>query len=147
MEPKIRTMTLDDLNEVHQIEKNNHFCPWSKGLFKDCIKVGYHCVVSEKRKKMCGFAIVQSTSCKSHLLNLCIDGKYQRKGYGSHLLSYVIDYSRAKSEELYLEVRASNSAAINLYEKHKFKHIKTIKNYYVDKKKSKEEAFVFSLEL
>jgi ribosomal-protein-alanine N-acetyltransferase len=48
-----------------------------------------------------------------------------------------------RTEEVYLEVRVSNSAAIKMYEKLNFKMRSRLKTYYRDG----EDAFLMALEL
>ena len=40
-----REMTEDDVPEIIEIERKVYTKPWSEGIFKDCIRVGYNCWV------------------------------------------------------------------------------------------------------
>ncbi|MFV0255280.1 MAG: ribosomal protein S18-alanine N-acetyltransferase [Erysipelotrichaceae bacterium] len=57
--------------------------------------------------------------------------KYRNKNYAQSMLNFIIDDSRpAGCEIITLEVRASNAAAIALYDKNGFECVSSRKNYY-----------------
>ena len=57
--------------------------------------------------------------------------EFRRKKIGEALLTTIIKYCRDEGVKyITLEVRVSNTAAINLYEKYSFKSLGTRKNYY-----------------
>ena len=63
--------------------------------------------------------------------NICIDLKYQGKGYGEFLLKDLIKNCIKKEVEfLHLEVRIDNYKAYNLYEKMGFIKTRIRKGYY-----------------
>ncbi|WP_338604755.1 ribosomal protein S18-alanine N-acetyltransferase [Sulfolobus tengchongensis] len=71
---------------------------------------------------------------KGHVVSIAVLEEYRRKGIATSLLEHSMrsmknDYN---AEEVYLEVRVSNYAAISLYEKLGFKKVKVLKNYYAD---------------
>lgn len=71
--------------------------------------------------------------------------KYSNFGIASSLLSESIDMlKKLNIAKLFLEVRESNTPAINLYEKFKFKKISIRKNYYPN---NNENALVYSLDI
>ena len=85
---------------------------------------------------------------------MCVDPEYQRRGFGSNLLKFLIEKAKyGKVDNFYVEVRQSNSPALNLFKKHKFKKISQRKDYYpgnIDGKVSagtREDAIVLGLEL
>ena len=62
-------------------------------------------------------------------------------GIGTALLNNVIaKCKQLKLENIFLEVRNSNTAAIHLYEKVGFANISTRKNYYSD---TREDALIY----
>ena len=71
---------------------------------------------------------------KAHLVSIAVMKDNRRQGMGETLLlkgmqSMKEDYG---AHEFILEVRVSNTAAIALYEKHKYSKIKTLESYYRD---------------
>lgn len=81
------------------------------------------------------------------MLNLCIDPKWQQKGYGSLLLEHTINFvARKRNEAMFLEVRISNPGAISLYENRGFVIVGRRPDYY-QASEGREDAIVMRLEL
>jgi ribosomal-protein-alanine N-acetyltransferase len=70
---------------------------------------------------------------KGHVISIAVLPKHQREGIGYALMreamEAMVDY---KAKECYLEVRASNVPAVNLYRKMRFEITRTITGYYAD---------------
>ena len=65
--------------------------------------------------------------------------KYWYQGYGEKMFKYLLDAAKNEGCEFaHLEVRVSNSSAINLYKKNGFEIIRTRKAYYSD---NNEDAY------
>ncbi|MCP3848972.1 MAG: ribosomal protein S18-alanine N-acetyltransferase [Gammaproteobacteria bacterium] len=140
-------MTEFDIEPVMAIEKEAYEFPWTVGIMSDCLKVGYHCYVYEVDGVVRAYLIYSTVLDEVHLLNICIDKSFQNKGYGHFFLNWLIDQAReAGSKTLYLEVRASNLAAIHLYEKMGFNELGIRANYY-PAKKGKEDAQLYAYEI
>ena len=128
---KLRAMRHRDLPAVLRIENASYQLPWPEQIFLDCLKVGYHTLVSERVERITGFAIFSSAAGESHILNLCVDPDSRRSGYAEALLSQAIaTVIVAGAGVMFLEVRLSNSAAISLYEKMGFAEVGRRANYY-----------------
>jgi ribosomal-protein-alanine N-acetyltransferase len=129
------------------IENEAYDFPWTFGIMSDCLKVAYHCFVYEVEGEVRGYIIYSTVLDEVHLLNICINPHYQNKGYGQALLTWLMNRVKEKgSRTLYLEVRASNYAAIHLYETMGFNELGIRANYY-PAKKGKEDAQLFAYEL
>ena len=77
------------------------------------------------------------------IINLYVDKEYQGMGFGNVIMDFVIDVcEQSEIGNLSLEVRSSNSRAINLYEKYGLKKSHIRKNYYVDQDNKSEDAIV-----
>ena len=147
IDPFIRKMTSFDLQPVMAIELSSYPFPWTEGIMSDCLRVGYHCFVYEVECQIRGYAIVSMVLDEAHLLNLCIAPDYQNKGYGSAFLRWLMDYVQENNAKtMYLEVRESNHAAIQLYQSMGFNETGTRRNYY-PANKGKEDAILFACEL
>jgi ribosomal-protein-alanine N-acetyltransferase len=81
---------------------------------------------------------------KGHVISIAVLPEHQRGGIGYALMreamQAMINY---KAKECYLEVRASNVPAVNLYRKIGFEIIRTITGYYADG----EAAYVMARKL
>jgi ribosomal-protein-alanine N-acetyltransferase len=129
--PVIRVMKSSDLDEVAQIEACSYDFPWSRGIFSDCLLANYFTVALDKGGEIIGYAIVSAAAAEAHILNLCIDPDWRRLGYGQLLLDYLLEYAAdTHIDRIFLEVRPSNAAAIQLYERQGFSQLGVRKAYY-----------------
>lgn len=87
-ELNMRTMVQDDLSCVISVERDAYSHPWTIGIFRDCLRVGYRCWVCEHENNIIGYGIVMMAASEAHILNLCIHPDYQSKGYGRALLFF-----------------------------------------------------------
>jgi ribosomal-protein-alanine N-acetyltransferase len=82
---------------------------------------------------VCGFIVGREAPPEWEIENIAVSGSARRRGLGSRLLSEFLDRVRARSgAEVYLEVRESNLAARELYEKWGFVEGGRRKLYYQD---------------
>jgi ribosomal-protein-alanine N-acetyltransferase len=145
--PALRPMTEADLTEVARIEAAAYAFPWTIGIFRDCLRAGYHAWVLARPGTIYGYGMLSIAAGEAHLLNLCIDPVRQGEGHGRHLLARLIDLARwHRAERIFLEVRPSNAAAIALYHDMGFNEIGRRPNYY-PAHGGREDAQVMALEL
>lgn len=143
----IRKLHKTDLPKLIIIEELSHSVPWSEEAFQHCLNARYPGWVLELEGKMIGFIIMTLQAEESHILNITIDRRYQRKGYGKQLLAYGLkEVQKGGAVIAYLEVRASNTRAIKLYENMGFIQIGVRKDYY-PVPTGKEDALVFAKDL
>lgn len=127
----IRPMQPFDLDVVHANECLAYEFPWTRGIFADCIRVGYPCRVLEKGDEVIGHSIISVAAGEAHLLNICIHPGYQCRGLGRQLLHHCLHLaSQGGAKSLYLEVRPSNWGAIRLYQAEGFSVIGRRPDYY-----------------
>jgi ribosomal-protein-alanine acetyltransferase len=80
-----------------------------------------------------GFLIARGVAAEWELENIVVAEPVRRKRVGSQLLEALLQYVRERSgEAVFLEVRASNLGARNLYEKAGFMATGRRKSYYAD---------------
>ena len=146
-EPHYRLMALSDLDCVMQIEQNAYQYPWSLAIFQDCIKADYHCWVAELEGEIIGYAVFINAAQECHLLNLCINPALQGKGLGRKFLAYVLDNAKNYNATcVFLEVRPSNTYAVELYESEGFNEV-GVRNKYYPAKHGREDAVIYAKEL
>ncbi|AHE97512.1 ribosomal protein S18-alanine N-acetyltransferase [Thioalkalivibrio paradoxus] len=144
-QPVVRPMRPEDIDRVMEIERRAYPFPWTEGIFRDCLRVGYDCRVLELDRDLVGHAVLTLAAGEAHLLNLSVDVRRQRQGLGRFLLRRLIADVRCRGgETVFLEVRPSNVAAVKLYRSEGFAHIGTRPRYYPGEQ-SREDAWVFSL--
>ncbi len=126
-----RRMTLDDITQVMQVENDVYEFPWSERIFSDCIRVGYFCWLALHQQTVVGHAVISVVADESHMLNLSIARNHQGKGYGRQFIEFLVNEARVlQAQTMLLEVRPSNTAAINCYNGAGFNEIGCRKDYY-----------------
>ena len=88
-----------------------------------------------------GYAEVRVILDEGTLERIAVAPRYRRQGIAEALLDAYIQYGREHLAFLTLEVRASNQAAIALYEKHGFEQAGLRKGYY---QKPREDAIIMT---
>jgi ribosomal-protein-alanine N-acetyltransferase len=127
----IRPMVESDVADVVAIERASYQFPWSEGIFRDCLRVGYVCRVVTIDKDVIGYGVMSIGAGEAHILNLCIGAAHRCRGVGRRLLTYLIDRGAAAGmSEAFLEVRPSNTAAIRLYLSLGFEQVGMRRGYY-----------------
>ncbi len=127
----IRPMHELDVPVVVAIERAAYQFPWSEGIFRDCLRVGYACRVIEVAGDMAGYGIMSLGAGEAHILNVCIRDEYRCRGLARKILQYLLERARnAGMYEAFLEVRPSNTAAARLYHSLGFEQVGVRRGYY-----------------
>ena len=109
----IRAMRGNDVAEVVAIERASYQFPWSEGIFRDCLRVGYVCRVVTLARQVTAYGVMSFGAGEAHILNLCVSEGYRCRGVGRRLLASLIERAAAGGmADAFLEVRPSNTSAI-----------------------------------
>jgi len=128
---KLRPMEPDDVDAVMEVELSAYPYPWTAGIFRDCLQVGYCCWVAEQGELLVGYGVMSVAAGESHILNLCVSPPCQGRGVGRRLLGHLLRLAKVHGADLaLLEVRPSNLSAISLYESEGFNQFGVRRNYY-----------------
>ncbi len=147
LHPVIRFLNNADLDRVMEIEESSYPHPWTRGIFGDCMRVGYDCRGLQLGSSLIGYSVQTHAAGECHLLNLCIDPTWQGRRYGSLLLEHVIRLAREDNcLNVFLEVRPSNKIGIALYRNRGFYIIGERPDYY-RASGGRENALVMRLDL
>jgi [ribosomal protein S18]-alanine N-acetyltransferase len=143
----IRPMSENDVSEVIAVERASYQFPWSEGIFRDCLRVGYVCRVVTVNDIIIGYGVMSVGAGEAHILNLCISESSRCRGVGRRLLSYLVERGAAAGmSEAFLEVRPSNTSAIRLYLSAGFEQVGMRRGYY-QAVGGREDAAVLKLSL
>ncbi|MGO9514437.1 MAG: ribosomal protein S18-alanine N-acetyltransferase [Steroidobacteraceae bacterium] len=127
----IRPMHELDIPVIVAIERAAYQFPWSEGIFRDCLRVGYICRVVAVSSETAGYGIMSVGAGEAHVLNVCIRDEYRCRGLARNILLYLLDRARiAGMYEAFLEVRPSNTAAARLYHSLGFEQVGIRRGYY-----------------
>jgi ribosomal-protein-alanine N-acetyltransferase len=128
---EIRPMHELDIPMVVAVEKAAYQFPWSEGIFRDCLRVGYVCRVIDVAGDLAGYGIMSVGAGEAHILNVCVRGEYRCRGFARKTLLYLLDRAQSAGvKEAYLEVRPSNVAAARLYHSLGFEQVGIRRGYY-----------------
>ncbi|KAF0145820.1 MAG: ribosomal-protein-alanine N-acetyltransferase [Nitrospirae bacterium] len=142
----IRELLEHDLPDVVGIENISFTTPWSEILFfNEIYKQRSIARVALIDKRVIGYICANYVADEGHILNLAVHPDFRRKGIAKTLVENILEeLKETDCRFLYLEVRASNNAARELYEGFGFSVVGTRKKYY---NKPEEDAVVMSLRL
>jgi [ribosomal protein S18]-alanine N-acetyltransferase len=94
-------------------------------------------------KKILAMIVMYLIEDESHVATFAVHKDYRHAGIGWRLLQYALkEVINDGATHAFLEVRASNLSAINLYEKFGFVTVNKRKKYYVD---NNEDALLMNL--
>jgi [ribosomal protein S18]-alanine N-acetyltransferase len=145
---RFRRMIDADLREILTIERRSYEYAWTEGIFRDCIRSGYHCRVLEIPHGLIqAYGVLSAAAGEAHLLNLCVRPELQGRGFSRRMLDHLLELARANAvQTVFLEVRPSNVRAIHLYDFAGFHEIGRRPGYY-PAVRGREDALVMAREL
>ena len=147
LHPVIRFLATSDIDRIMEIEWAAYAFPWTRGIFEDCIRVGYDCRGLQLGSRLIGYSVSTQFAAECHLLNLCVEPAWQRRRFGSLLLENTIQQARVgHCSSVFLEVRPSNRAGLSLYRKRGFYIVGERPDYY-RAENGRESAIVMRLDL
>jgi ribosomal-protein-alanine N-acetyltransferase len=128
MVPQIRTVQVEDLSQLLQIEAQaapkSRLAAWELLTLSLSYRETFLVAAGER---ILGYVVF---SPKGHIISLVVGRKYRRRGVGAHLMQEVI--RRSPGTCLTLEVRAGNHVARSFYHKLGFHESKRMPGYYPD---------------
>lgn len=144
MNVNIDLMKEEDIDDVLNISSLSLKESWSKDSFlKELTNPLAKYFLIKKDTEILGFAGVWIILDEGHITNIAIHPNHRNKGIGTILLKSLIEKCKLYNcNSLTLEVRESNTFALNLYNKLGFKSVGKRKNYYSD---NNEDAVIMWL--
>jgi len=144
---RLRPMSEEDVEAVLGVERAAYAHAWTEGIFRDCLRVGYCCWVCLLDGMAIGHGVISVAAGECHVLNVCVHPQWQGQGIGRKILRHMLDLGRRhQADTAFLEVRASNQAAITLYLSEGFSEVGCRRGYYPDGE-GREDALVFARDL
>jgi len=141
---KLRPLKEHDIDVIMAVERRCYEHPWTAGIFRDSMKVGYHCWGYFLDDQLIGYVVMSEAAGEAHILNVCIHPDQRGQGLAKRLMTRVITCAREQQvDTVFLEVRASNRVAQGLYESLGFNEIGLRRGYY-PAGKGREDAILFA---
>jgi [ribosomal protein S18]-alanine N-acetyltransferase len=133
---------LQHIDGVMQVDSLSFSTPWSRKSFEmEAVQNDLaRYIVAVARDKVIGYAGVWIIAGEGQITNIAVDPDFRGKGTACKMLEALIDICRSEGvSDMTLEVRKSNTAAINLYKKHGFVEEGIRRQFYAD---NKEDALI-----
>ncbi len=146
MNVMIRKMTMDDIEQVIAIDRVSFSLPWPERSFRFELtdNPASRCWVAEVDGKIVGMIVVWLIVDEVHVATIATHPDFRRQGIAKNLLSHALQHlSNEGAQSSFLEVRASNLAAQELYRKFGYEESGVRRRYYRD---NDEDALLMTLE-
>jgi ribosomal-protein-alanine N-acetyltransferase len=142
----IRKMTLDDIEQVISIDRVSFSLPWPERSFRFDLtdNPASRCWVAEIDGKVVGMIVAWLIVDEVHVATIATHPDFRRRGVAKKLLAHTLQYLKEEgAQSSFLEVRASNVAAQEMYRKFGYEESGVRPRYYKD---NDEDALLMTLE-
>lgn len=131
----------DHVDRILAIEQEAYRDPWTPGMFSQEISgSASHFYVVQREDTIIGYGGFWMLLDEAHITKITVATPFRGQGFGSDLLDFLIGRARVLgATAIRLEVRTTNLAAQQLYERAGFQEVGIRKGYYA---RSGEDALV-----
>jgi ribosomal-protein-alanine N-acetyltransferase len=142
---KLRKFTLNDLKRITYINRACLPENYSDYFFVDLHrKFPETFIIAEENGEVVGYIlcrietglssfVLRGLMKKGHVVSVAVLPQHRRKGIGRALVTKAMENMQLyKAKQCFLEVRVTNTPAINLYKKLGFQVSRTMRTYYAD---------------
>ncbi|MBW7998116.1 MAG: ribosomal-protein-alanine N-acetyltransferase [Candidatus Glassbacteria bacterium] len=143
---KVVPLAMEHLDAVMEIEQEAFTTPWLRDSFVKLLEnpatINF---VALNAGRVVGYSCTWFVIDSAELGNIAVSSACQGQGVGRCLMDITMRACRRQNvESLFLEVRSSNSRAVELYEHYGFSSIGLRPGYYSD---PREDALIMKLKL
>jgi len=138
-------MDRSHIREIARIEAECFSMPWSESALEEELynPLASFIVAQRPDGAVLGYAGLHVVVDEGYIDNVAVREDYRGQGIADDLVDVFVRFGRAKLAFLTLEVRPSNTPAIQLYLKHGFAQVGRRKDYYQN---PREDAIIMTLE-
>lgn len=143
----IKKLEKNDINKILQIERSQNVTILKETVILDDMSNSNNTLYfgAIYNDIIVGYIAITYVIDTIDILSIVTMKNYENIGVATLLLEYIFNFAKKNNvNKIFLEVRTSNTKAINLYEKNNFKLISKRKNYYTD---TKEDALIYLKEI
>jgi len=158
----IEPMTLDDIDQVMEIEQLSFAAPWSARAYRFELTENEHSVMlvvrqaptggglrrwlrrhnPAGRRPVLGYAGMWMLVDDGHISTIAVHPDWRGRGLGEMLLLFLLERARERgARRATLEVRVSNQGAQELYRHVGFETVSRRRHYYAD---NNEDAYIMA---
>ncbi|RAP44511.1 MAG: ribosomal-protein-alanine N-acetyltransferase [Methanosphaera sp. rholeuAM6] len=129
----IRDFKLSDIDDVLAIEYESFPDPYPVDILLQLHNSGAGFIVAQLGKHVVGYVIFWIRNRIGHIIAIAVDSKYRNMHVGSLMIEKTLKIFFSNNiNTVGLEVRKSNTAAVNFYLKHGFVKVSEEEDYYND---------------
>ncbi len=142
----IRKMTIDDIEQIIAIDRISFSLPWPERSFRFDLtdNPASRCWVAEIDGKVVGMIVAWLIVDEVHVATIATHPDFRRRGVAKKLLAHTLQHLKEEgAQSSFLEVRASNVAAQEMYRKFGYEESGVRPRYYKD---NDEDALLMTLE-
>lgn len=134
MKVNIVPMNADHLGELEKLERICFSRPWSRKMLSEELEndcAAFLVAEEPETKRVLGYAGVLVMADEGYITNVAVFPEYRRQGIAAQIIKVFCDFAQGNHLAfLTLEVRPTNTAAIELYRSFGFEEVGRRKNYY-----------------
>ncbi len=139
----IRRMAISDAPAAAVLEQKCFSMPWPEKSYQDTLanENAVYLAAENAVGELIGTCGVLNILGEGNINNVAVAESYRRRGIAKRMLSELLRQGKERGiTEFFLEVRASNEAAVRLYEKLGFIEVGRRKGFY---ERPKEDALIY----
>lgn len=143
---RVTHMTLDDIAEVHEIERASFPVPWPSYAFRQELETNHmaHYLVARSGDVVVAYGGIWLMVDEAHVTSFAVRPDHRRAGVGGRLMLELMELSvHLGARVATLEVRLSNESARLLYGRFGFRPVGVRPRYYSD---NGEDALIMTTE-
>lgn len=141
----IRPMLPTDAEKVATIDAQLQINPWAASQFLGSLTSGHWAWVATFDDEVVAYVVLMPAVDECELLLIGVAPNHLRQGIAQQLLSYAEQHARAQGcGKVHLEVRVSNTAALELYQSAGYDQVGFRKNYYISEHSEREHAALYT---
>ena len=144
MEYTICDVTDAHIPQIEQLEQQCFSMPWTAELLRSQMKDAQHEFIAALSPDgtVLGYVGMMYVLDEGYISNVAVSPDYRRQGIADKLIDHLCVLCRDHALSFVtLEVRAGNTPAIALYEKHGFQRVGLRRNYY---ERPREDALIMT---
>ena len=134
MKVNIVPMNADHLDELERLERICFSRPWSRKMLAEELEnacAAFLVAEEPETQRVLGYAGVLVMADEGYITNVAVFPEYRRQGIAAQIIKVFCDFAEGNHLAfLTLEVRPTNTAAIELYRSFGFEEVGRRKNYY-----------------
>ena len=127
-------MNADHLDELERLERICFSRPWSRKMLAEELEnacAAFLVAEEPETRRVLGYAGVLVMADEGYITNVAVFPEYRRQGIAAQMIRVFCDFAVGNHLAfLTLEVRPTNTAAIELYRSFGFEEVGRRKNYY-----------------